>query len=229
MRLDKFLSLMKYCSRKSSKAFLKTHQVLIEELRVYDGSINFNPNSQKLYIDNQLIFYQDPIHLVLNKPKGYISANHDEMHPCVVDLLKDPYHRFDFKIAGRLDIDTEGLMLLSTDGAFVHEITHPNHHLSKTYVAVLDKEFVDEKLLLEGVEILDGRNQIYKAKALDIKSMKKEVKIVIDEGKYHQIKRMFSKLGYEVLYLKRIKIGKLGLDDLLPGTYKQVRKEDIYD
>lgn len=229
MRLDKFLSLMKYCSRKSSKNFLKTHQVFIDKNQVFDGSLNFDPNSQNLYIDNALVFYQDPIHLVLNKPKGYISANSDEIHPCVVDLLKEPYKRFNFKIAGRLDIDTEGLLILSTDGNFVHEITHPNHHLPKTYVAVLDKKFEHKDTLLKGVDILDGRNRLFTAKALDIKVNQMEVEIVIDEGKYHQIKRMFLKLGYEVIYLKRIKIGNLDLSDLLPGTYKQVRKDEIYD
>jgi 16S rRNA pseudouridine516 synthase len=119
------------------------------------------------------------------------------------------------------------LMLLSTDGKFVHEITHPSHHLVKTYVACLDKKFRDENLLLNGVEIYDGHHNAFIAKALDVKTNENEVIISIDEGKYHQVKRMFLKVGYEVIYLKRIQIGKLKLNDLLPGTYKQVRKDEI--
>lgn len=227
MRLDKFLSQMKFCTRKQAKSFIKLHKVTINEHQISDATFDFDPNIQKISIDNEIIFYEYPIYLALNKPKGYVSANKDELYPCVVDLIKEPYHRFDFKIAGRLDVDTEGLMILSTEGKFVHEITHPNHHLAKTYIAVLDKKFRDENLLLKGVEIFDGHQHSFIAKALDIKTNEKEVVISIDEGKYHQVKRMFSKVGYEVIYLKRIQIGKLKLKDLLPGTYKQVRKDEI--
>jgi 16S rRNA pseudouridine516 synthase len=227
MRLDKFLSQMKFCSRKQAKSFIKSHIIMIDELRINDGTFDFDPNEEKIYIDHELVFYEHPIYLALNKPKGYVSANKDELYPCVIDLIKAPYHRFDFKIAGRLDVDTEGLMLLSTEGKFVHEITHPSHHLVKTYIAVLDKEFRDEHVLLNGVEIFDGHHNLFVAKALDIQTNGKEVMMSIDEGKYHQVKRMFLKVGYEVIYLKRIQIGKLKINDLLPGTYKQVRKDEI--
>lgn len=227
MRVDKFLSQMKFCSRKQAKSFLKSHKVLIDNHQIFDAVFNVDPSLQKVSIDDEIIFYEDPIYLALNKPKGYISANKDGMHPCVVDLIKKPFDRFDFKIAGRLDIDTEGLILLSTDGKFVHEITHPNHHLPKTYIAVLDRKFTDATLLLKGVEIRDGHQKPFIAKALDIKTNGKEVSIVIDEGKFHQVKRMFLKVGYEVIYLKRTQIGNLKLKDLFPGTYRQVRKDEI--
>ena len=227
MRVDKFLSQMKFCSRKEAKRFLKTRIVTIGSQQIYNVDYSFDPKLEQMIIDDIQVFYQDPIHLMLNKPKGYLSANHDEMHPCVVDLIKAPYDRFDFKIAGRLDIDTEGLLLLSTDGAFVHEITHPNYKCAKTYIAILDKKFIDEEKLLKGVEIIDGRHRKYIARALDIKTNEKEVTMIIDEGKFHQVKRMFLSVGYEVLYLKRTQIGRLSLNELLPGTYKEVRKEEI--
>jgi 16S rRNA pseudouridine516 synthase len=227
MRVDKFLSQMKFCSRKQAKIFLKSHKVVIDNHQIFGGDFNFDPSLQKISIDGEVIFYEDPIYLALNKPKGYVSANKDNMHSCVIDLIKEPYNRFDFKIAGRLDIDTEGLLLLSTDGKFVHEITHPNHHLPKTYIAVLDKKFTDASLLLNGVEIRDGHQEPFIAKALDIKTDGKEVMIVIDEGKFHQVKRMFLKVGYEVIYLKRTQIGNLKLNNLFPGTYRQVRKDEI--
>jgi 16S rRNA pseudouridine516 synthase len=227
MRVDKFLSQMKFCSRKQAKIFLKSHKVVIDNHQIFGGDFNFDPSLQKISIDGEVIFYEDPIYLALNKPKGYVSANKDNMHSCVIDLIKEPYNRFDFKIAGRLDIDTEGLLLLSTDEKFVHEITHPNHHLPKTYIAVLDKKFTDANLLLNGVEIRDGHQEPFIAKALDIKTDGKEVMIVIDEGKFHQVKRMFLKVGYEVIYLKRTQIGNLKLNNLFPGTYRQVRKDEI--
>lgn len=227
MRVDKFLSQMKFCSRKQAKLFLKSHKVTIDNHQILDAVFSFDPSIEKISIDDELIFYEYPIYLALNKPKGYVSANKDAIHSCVVDLIKKPFDRFDFKIAGRLDIDTEGLMILSTDGKFVHEITHPNHHLPKTYIAVLDKKFNDANLLLNGVEIRDGHQKPFIAKALDIKTNGKEVLIVIDEGKFHQVKRMFLKVGYEVIYLKRTQIGNLKLKDLFPGTYKQVRKDEI--
>lgn len=229
MRIDKFLSQLKYCTRSQTKAFLKNHVTMIKNERVLNASYIFNPDNEKVNIDGIDLYYKNPLHLMLNKPKGYVSATTDQLHPCVTNLLKEPYSRFDFKIAGRLDIDTEGLLILTTDGNFIHKITHPNQHLEKVYVATLDRDFTHQSELLKGVQILDGRNQPYLAVAIDIKVEDKEVTITIDEGKFHQVKRMFLILGYEVLYLKRIKIGKLELNDLALGEYREVGKEELYD
>lgn len=229
MRLDKFLSQMKFCSRAESKSFLKEHTLTICDVRILKAEYHFDPNKVSVYIDGESIFYEDPIHLMVHKPKGYLSANKDELYPCVTELINAPFNRFEFKIAGRLDLDTEGLLILTTDGNFVHEITHPNHHLEKVYLALLDKNFHHEKELLEGVEILDGRDRSFMARALHLKTAENQVTITIDEGKFHQVKRMFLILGYEVIYLKRLMIGKLELKDLAIGQYRQIRKEELYD
>jgi 16S rRNA pseudouridine516 synthase len=229
MRIDKFLSQLKFCSRNDVKDFLKTHEVILDGKRVVERSFEFNPEHQNMMIDHEVIFYANPIHLAVFKPKGYLSANKDKLHPCVVELIKSPYHRFDYAIAGRLDIDAEGLLILTTDGALAHQITHPKSHLPKTYEVILDADFKHEKDLLKGVIIKDGKNELYQAKALDMMTNKNHVILKIDEGKFHQVKRMFQAVGYDVLELRRTHIGKLSIDDLKPGEYRQFRKEDLYD
>jgi 16S rRNA pseudouridine516 synthase len=229
MRVDKFLSSMKFCTRKQAKTFLETHEFKIDEKRILAQNHDFDPNHEKVFIDQEYIYYEYPIHLMLNKPKGYVSANKDEMFPCVTDLIKEPFNRFDFSIAGRLDVDTEGLLILTTDGQFLHEITHPNYHLPKVYEAHLNQVFHHEKELIEGVTILDGKQKSFVAKALEIKTHEHIVYITIDEGKFHQVKRMFSSVGYKVIYLKRIKIGKLSLGDLKLGECQKIERRDLVD
>ncbi len=228
MRIDKLLSQLKYTTRRSANLFLKTHVVLYEQMRILDVKKNVDP-TKKIIIDEKPIYYKEHIHLMINKPKGYVCAKKDNLYPTVLELLKEPYHRFDFHIAGRLDVDTTGLLILSTDGQFIHALTHPKKHVAKTYVATLDQKPLDLSKLLEGVHIKDDKNNLYLAKALNINIVNNEVTITIDEGKFHQVKRMFLALGYKVIQLKRIKIGNLLLNELKPGTYQEIRKEDIYD
>lgn len=228
MRIDKFLSQLKYTTRSQANAFLKKHVIKYDGKRIINGSENVD-ELKEITIDEVKVFYKDPIHLVVNKPQGYLSATKDMRAPCVVDLLEEPYMRFDFSIAGRLDIDTEGLLILSTDGQFIHELTHPKKHIEKEYVATLNKGCTDASQLLKGVHIKDDKNQTYFAKAIDIKIYDDEVNITIDEGKFHQVKRMFEAIGYKVVKLKRIRIGKLYLKDLNIGEYQEIRKEDVLD
>ena len=229
MRIDKFLSQLNYCTRSETKTFLKQHELTIDQKRIMLPNFAFDPNKQKVYINQELVFYEDPIHLMLHKPKGYVSAKKDNLYPCVIDLITPPYNRFDFSIAGRLDVDTEGLLILTTDGKFLHEITHPNYHLPKVYEAILDRPFEHKNELLSGVKIYDANQVMFEAKALDVHVEDQKVLITIDEGKFHQVKRMFLSVGYKVIYLKRIKIGKLALNDLELGMIKQIKRSDLYD
>lgn len=229
MRIDKFLSHLKYCNRSEAKDFLSAHEVLYHQKRLTHPKDEVNPDVSMLSVDGIDVFYKSQIHLILYKPKGYLSANHDQMHPCAIDLLKEPYHRFNFAIAGRLDLDAEGLLILSTDGTLVHDIISPKKHLPKIYQVALDRKFDRFADLLKGVHILDGKDQPYVAKALAISSDENYVYITIDEGKFHQVKRMFKALNYEVTHLKRIQIGSLTLGDLKPGEYTEFTKEQLYD
>jgi len=229
MRIDKFLSNLKFGTRSEIKDFLKYNEVIVDSIRVLSVSYDIDPDQQVVYLNKEPIFFKYPLYLAIHKPIGYLSANHDKMYPCVVDLIKEPYHRFDYAIAGRLDLDAEGLMILTTDGLFAHQITLPKSHVPKTYEVTLNRGFSHPLELYEGVMIKDGRNQIYQAKALKIESENEIVKITIDEGKFHQIKRMFESVGYLVVKLKRIQIGNFFLGDLPVGEYKEFRKEEIYD
>lgn len=227
MRIDKLLSQLKYGSRSDIKKIMAKGDVFINDVMVKDSATNVDPCVDHILINGETLFYKDPIYLALNKPIGYLSANHDAMHPCITELIKPPYHRFDFAIAGRLDLDAEGLMIITTDGSFAHQITHPKYHLPKTYEVILDKPLTHQKTLLKGVTINDGKNEPFIAKALEVSVEKNCVKLTIDEGKFHQVKRMFKAVGYEVINLKRIQIGKLKLNDIPKGSYIEVRREDI--
>jgi 16S rRNA pseudouridine516 synthase len=227
MRIDKFLSQLKYATRSEAKRFLSMHNVMINQSRISDPTYKIDPTKDKIIIDEEEVFYQEHLHLALYKPKGYLSAHHDAMHPCLFELIKSPNHRFNLVIAGRLDLDAEGLVILTTDGSFAHQLTHPKQHIEKTYEVILDQPFHHPQDLLKGISIKDGKGEIYLAKALAIDVNKNHVKLTIDEGKFHQVKRMFLAVGYEVIHLKRVQFGKLNLNHLLPGDYVEIRKEDI--
>jgi 16S rRNA pseudouridine516 synthase len=227
MRIDKLLSQMKYGSRSDIKKLVSLGLIYVNEKSITDSGFQVDPTVDKITVNQEVLFYKDPIHLAIYKPSGYLSAHHDTMHPCVIDLIKEPYNRFDYAMAGRLDIDTEGLMILTTDGQFAHQLMHPKYHLTKTYEATLDKPFIHDQELRAGVTILDGKNEPFTAKALTLSFNHNRVTLEIDEGKFHQVKRMFKAVGYEVVHLKRTKIGMLTLHDLEPGSFREVRKEDI--
>jgi 16S rRNA pseudouridine516 synthase len=227
MRIDKFLSNLKYGSRKEIKSFLKTNQVYVNENLVLDPTCSLNPINDIVYINGEKVFYKEHIHLMIYKPVGYLSANHDTMHSVITSLIKPPYDRFDYAIAGRLDLDAEGLLILTTDGNFAHHIMHPKKHIEKTYEVMLDQPFLHQSTLLKGIWIKDAYNEAYFAKALDIKKDKEYVTIIIDEGKFHQVKRMFQAVGYEVLRLKRTSIANLKLKDLKPGEYIEFERNEL--
>lgn len=228
MRLDKLLSNLKYGSRKEIKELVKDKRIKVNGLIIKDSGTNVNPNDDKIMIDDELIFTQEFIYLLLNKPKGYICANRDGLHKTVIELIKEPYNRYDLIIVGRLDIDTEGLLLLTNDGMWAHNIISPkNEHYKKYYVKLRDS-LENFDCLLEGVTILDGNNEPYQTKRAYIEPLgDKECYISICEGKFHQVKRMFEYIGNEVLYLKRIGIGNLMLPDIKVGEYIEIKTDSI--
>lgn len=227
MRIDKYISDLKIERRSMTKKFLENHQVLINGKRIKSPSSTFEPSQDELTIDEKIIPFIKDMHLALYKPSGYLSARKDEIHQTVFSLIKSPYDRFDFKIAGRLDLDAEGLLILTTDGQFVHEITHPKKHLDKIYEVTLDRIFIESDTLLHGITIKDEFNQPYLAKAKHLIVEDKVVTLTIDMGKFHQVKRMFQSLGYDVIKLKRTNIGHLDLRDLNVGEYYPFRKEEL--
>lgn len=227
MRLDKFLSHLKYCSRRDAQRFIDGHEIMACQRLLKHTRDVFDELNCELSIDGLPVYYKPHIHLMMYKPQGYLSAHHDALHRCVFEFIQEPYTRFDFSIAGRLDLDAEGLLILTTDGHWLHELTAPKHHVDKVYEVILDQSFQHHEALMNGVIILDGKDHSYKAHAKKIESDQNKVWITIDEGKFHQVKRMFHAVGYEVNNLKRIQIGHLKLSDLKPGEYREINKEYV--
>lgn len=229
MRLDKFLSNLKFGSRKDIKTMVKNGLVKINNYQAVSSDVKIDPIYDKISVNGKEVFYQENIIVAFNKPKGYLSSHQDEIYPSLFNLIGSPMNQFDLKIAGRLDYDSEGLMILTTSGPLIHKITHPKKHIQKVYEATLDRIFDASSLdvLLQGIELMDTDGTTYHTKAIHLTYQDNLATITIDEGKFHQVKKMFKHVGYEVINLKRIQVGLLKLDlDL--GQYKVINESDIF-
>ena len=227
MRLDKFLANMGVGTRSEVKQLLKKGSVKVNQNIVKLPKLHVNPNSDEIMVNDEVVSYIDKVYIMLNKPKGYISATEDELHPTIIDLIPEYAHLNIFPV-GRLDKDTEGLLLVTNDGQFNHEVMNPNKHVSKTY-EVYSKHPItqfDIDKFKSGIELSDG-----KLKPAILKKVDDYVShVTIYEGKYHQVKRMFHSIENEVLELKRIKIAELELDHNLDlGSYRLLTQLDFDD
>ena len=225
MRLDKFLANMGVGTRSEVKQLLKKGSVKVNQNIVKLPKLHVNPNSDEIMVNDEVVSYIDKVYIMLNKPKGYISATEDELHPTIIDLIPEYTHLNIFPV-GRLDKDTEGLLLVTNDGQFNHEVMNPNKHVSKTY-EVYSKHPItqfDIDKFKSGIELSDG-----KLKPAILKKVDDYVShVTIYEGKYHQVKRMFHSIENEVLELKRIKIAQLELDHNLDlGSYRLLTQIDF--
>lgn len=225
MRLDKFLANMGVGTRSEVKQLLKKGSVKVNQNIVKLPKLHVNPNSDEIMVNDEVVSYIAKVYIMLNKPKGYISATEDEVHPTIIDLIPEYAHLNIFPV-GRLDKDTEGLLLVTNDGQFNHEVMNPNKHVSKTY-EVYSKHPItqfDIDKFKSGIELSDG-----KLKPAILKKVDNYVShVTIYEGKYHQVKRMFHSIENEVLELKRIKIAQLELDHNLDlGSYRLLTQIDF--
>ncbi|MGX0208094.1 pseudouridine synthase [Staphylococcus epidermidis] len=225
MRLDKFLANMGVGTRSEVKQLLKKGAFKVNQNKVKSPKLHVNPNSDEIMVNDEVVSYIDKVYIMLNKPKGYISATEDELHPTIIDLIPEYAHLNIFPV-GRLDKDTEGLLLVTNDGQFNHEVMNPNKHVSKTY-EVYSKHPITQFDIDEfksGIELSDG-----KLKPAILKKVDDYVShVTIYEGKYHQVKRMFHSIENEVLELKRIKIAELELDHNLDlGSYRLLTQLDF--
>ena len=230
MRLDKFLSNLKYGSRNDIKKMCKDNLIKVNGDVVKKTDINIDPNLDSIEVNNQKVFYKENITLIINKPKGYICSNIDELYPSLLRLLDDKYQRFDFKFAGRLDWDTEGLVIVSTDGELVHKITSPKKDMYKTYFVKTKYPLANLDMLKEPIVLLDGKNNEYTTKGAKITKLSDyELLLSITEGKFHQVKRMLEYISNEVVYLKRLQIGNLTLpNDLESGKCIEIEPNCIF-
>lgn len=248
MRLDKYLAEMSYGTRNEVKKIIRSGSVTINGVPAVKPETKVNELSDIVYIGDKRISYSQYVYYMLNKPAGCVSATKDNMHKTVIDLLKENIGnntRDDIFPAGRLDIDTEGLVLLTNNGALAHMLLSPRRHIDKAYYIVAEGIITDEgiKQLTEGIDIGDSTltlpAQAENIKLCNIGELSKDIQdiikskynenssqipagkvytsmeLVLHEGRYHQVKRMIEAAGSKVLYLKRIRMGTLWLDGTL--------------
>lgn len=235
MRLDKILTHMGCGSRSDIKKLVKQGSVTVNELRIKDSGMQVQPYTDRIEVNGKAVAYREFIYLMMHKPPGVISATEDSRERTVLDLLELEERHFEPFPVGRLDKDTEGLLLLTNDGKLAHELLSPRRHVPKTYEATVagDVSEEDVRTFAGGVELDDG----YVTLPAQLTILRREdgeenmlsyISLIIHEGKFHQVKRMFEAVGKKVLYLKRTAMGSLLLDEALPiGSYRELTNEEL--
>ena len=231
MRLDKYLSDMGAGTRSELKKEIRKSGAVVDGTVVKDPGFSVSESSNVIFRGSE-VAYEEYVYYMLNKPAGIISASEDGREETVVDLISEPKRRDLFPV-GRLDRDTEGLLLITNDGALSHRLLSPKHHVDKVYYVKVsgiltesDAElFRDGLVLTDGLECLPADLEILSVSDDDYVS---EAEITIREGKFHQVKRMFASIGSEVIYLKRLSMGPISLDPgLAPGEYRRLTPEEL--
>lgn len=225
-RLDKVISNQLGYSRKEVKDLVKNKRVLINEVLALKSDIKVDINTDVIKVDGEEIDVKKFVYLMLNKPKGYVSATEDKTMPTVLELVPMEYSHRDLFPAGRLDRDTTGLMLITDDGEFAHNILSPKKHVKKTYNVVIDIPMTEEMVVgfKNGVNLIDGE---CKSSELIITGEYSGT-VILTEGRYHQIKRMFGCFGAKVLELERVGMGNFSLpEDLELGECREFSDEEL--
>lgn len=222
IRLDKVLAHLGYGSRKEVKEMIKKGLIKVDGILIKNSDLKINEDS-KIEIADDEVKYNEFKYYVINKPSGYLSATESNNYPCVIDLV--PYHKGLFPV-GRLDLDTEGLLIITNDGQLAHNLLSPKKEVEKEYYFKYKGKLNDNsvEMCLKGLNI--NNEYITKEAILNIIN-DTEGKIIIKEGKYHEVKRMIKTLGGEVTYLKRIRMKELELGDLKIGEYRELDIEEI--
>lgn len=230
MRLDKLLSNMGYGSRKEVRIFLKKGAVRLNSEVVKDAAAHIQIDKDVVTVLGETVVYKEFIYLMMNKPQGVISATEDKYDQTVIDLLDPEFQHFEPFPVGRLDKDTEGFLLLTNDGKLTHNLLSPKKGVPKTYYAHIEGIVTEDdcERFAEGVLLDDG----YLAKPGQLKILKSdevsEIELTITEGKFHQVKRMFESVDKRVVYLKRISMGPLLLDETLSlGAYRELTEQEL--
>lgn len=229
-RLDRVLAHMGFGTRREIKKLVKEGRVKVNGESARDPGVHVLPAIDHIEVDGEPVKYREFIYLMMNKPRGFLSATEDRFAEVVVDLLSPEYRAFHPFPVGRLDKDAEGLLLLTNDGELAHRLLSPKKRVPKTYFAVVCGEVTkaDGEAFRRGITLDDG----YRTMPADLKVIssgpESRVEVTVYEGKYHQVKRMFKALGKEVVYLKRVAMGPLVLDELLrPGEYRELTEVEI--
>lgn len=227
MRLDKFIAQNTDLSRALVKLALRNKRVTLNGEPVKDASLHISA-ADTVQLDGATLKAVGPRYFMLHKPVGYVSATLDSDHPTVLDLLDEP-NKQALHIAGRLDIDTTGLVLITDDGQWSHRVTSPRHECLKTYFVTLASELLsDAEERLQAGLLLNSEKQLTRPAVLE-RISSNQVRLTISEGKYHQVKRMFAALENRVIELHRERIGDITLDESLKlGEYRPLTVAEIY-
>ena len=230
MRVDKLLSNVGVASRAELKKYCKQGLISVNGKVINNPGIQVDSENDEVMFNGEKIVYREFVYIMLNKPDGYISATFDKYDPIVLDLIDQSYLVFEPFPVGRLDKDTEGLLVLTNDGQLAHRVLSPKKHVPKTYYAKIEGKVTQEDILAfeKGVVLDDG----YETMPSQLKILKSddisEIELTIHEGKFHQVKRMFESVGKKVVYLKRLSMGKLKLDESLElGEYRELTEEEV--
>lgn len=230
MRLDKLLGNMGFGTRKEIKQFAKEGLIKLDGKVVKDTSQHVDITAQQIEFDGEIVEYRQYIYLLMNKPQGVISATEDLRERTVLDLLDDEYIKFEPFPVGRLDKDTEGLLVLTNDGKMAHELLSPRKHVPKNYFAEIEGKVTSDDVarFREGLTLDDGYHTLPAELTILSAGELSEIEVTIHEGKFHQVKRMFLAVGKKVKFLKRIQMGNLTLDpELSPGRYRELSVEEL--
>lgn len=232
MRLDKLLANYGIGTRKEVKALIRKGYVQVNGVIIKKDDFKVDSEKDIIIFDDEVIEYRPYVYLMLNKPAGYVSATKDNVHPTVLDLIVG-YENYDLFPVGRLDLDTEGLLLITNDGDFSHKLLAPSRNHSKIYFAMIDgiMDETDIKAFNNGIVLNTG----YKCKPANLEIIEENddccsVRIEIFEGKFHQVKKMVESCGKKVTYLKRESIRNLQLDRSLElGDFRELSDAELFD
>lgn len=237
LRIDKYLADCGIGTRSEVKKYIKAKQITVNGEVVGKPEQKIDENVDVVCFKGHPIAYEKYVYYLFHKPAGCVTAKQDNVHKTVMDYFPDDIKAKDIAPVGRLDLDTEGLLLFTNDGPLTHHLLSPTHHIPKTYYAILDKEVPETAIeqFKEGVDIGDAKltlpaeliilpitddetgNKIYSAE------------LTIHEGRFHQVKRMFEAVGCTVTYLKRLSMGLLVLGDLPKGEYRKLTTEEVQE
>ena len=226
IRLNKYIAECGICSRRKADILIESGKVLVNDIVIKDLGVKIDDTKDQVKVDGKTISKENKyVYIMLNKPKGYVTTNSEQFgRKSVLDLIDTDYRIFPI---GRLDMNTDGLLLLTNDGEFANKLMHPKNKVEKTYIANVKGNITEEKIehLINGVDI--GGYITKPAKVSIISKDKNEIEIKISEGKNRQVRKMCEAVGLKVINLKRTSIGKLNLGNLKIGEYRYLNKSEI--
>lgn len=228
MRIDRFISEQAGVSRSDAKTMLKKSQVTVNGSPVKAADTKIDPDKDVVSVCGKRIVYRQFLYIMLNKPDGVVCATRDGLSSTVLELLPEELRRNGLFPAGRLDKDTEGFVFITDDGALAHKMLSPKNHVEKEYIVTLERPAEDRyiELFASGLTI-DGGEECMPA-VLTLTEDAHVVRLVLHEGKYHQVKRMMEAVGNRVTHLKRVRMGGISLDDsLAPGQCREITAEEL--